>query len=92
VREYIVDDAALLDGMIQYPEGCIGSGMTRADAAAAALALRSAFSCRTARLRSRALSSSEAVKGSAGPSARGKQLMTVLKQVNILTTCATHID
>lgn len=64
--------------------------MARLDAAAAALALRSAFSCCTARRRSRALSSSEAVKDSAGPSAKGKQLVTVLKQCSVLTTCAIN--
>lgn len=63
------------------------SGITRFDAASAVRALRLALSCRSVRRRSRALSSSEAANDCAGPSASGKQLLTVCMLVRTLSTC-----
>ena len=56
----------------------------------AARALRSALSCCLASCRSKALSSAVAACGSAVLSATGKQYVTILKPVRLLTTCTAH--
>ena len=72
--------------MEAHPACSDDPGRARSDAAMAARALRSALSCCLASCRSRALSSAVAACGSAALSAMGKQCVTVLKLVRLLTT------